>query len=113
MPEILKSVDDVFEQARSKFRTNSNEIDSEKLFRKWKQRHSNEINRLDYGLHISETEREIFSGSFYILSDIDRGDLEYGPAILKCTLKLSSKGIVSDINFQALWRKWYKRLWPF
>ena len=105
-PEILKSFEDVYDQAEVEFRIESDGKEWESLFEKWKLLHSDDINKLNFDILTTETKRDQFSVSFYVLSDIDPDDLEYGPVILRCTLELSSKGIFSDdIKTSPLWRK--------
>ena len=102
--EILKSIEDVYDQVKVEFRVESDGKDWESLFEKWKLLHTDDINKLNFDIITTETKRDQFSVSFYFLSDIDPGDFEYGPVILRCTLELSSKGIFSDdIKTTPLW----------
>jgi hypothetical protein len=103
-PTILVSVDEVCERAKTKLQKKFGDNAGESLFKEWWQHHRNDISKLEYCPQIVDTKRGRFLATFYSLSDISSAHLQKGPAVLRVSLELSSRGIVSGLKFHPVWR---------
>jgi hypothetical protein len=102
MGKIIESVEAARARAKEKIVAWFGDKEGEALFGKWWQNHCNDINILDFKIHIAEPKKKKYLVTFYCLSDLSNNYKDI--AVLKVSLKLSSTGNVGDPKYHSVWR---------